>query len=65
MILMKLKVIVNFLDIKENIIRNVNDVFYASKKRAKELLELGYVDLIVEKEIAVPKSNKNKRNAKI
>ena len=38
---MKLKVIVNFLDIKENIIRNVNDVFYASKKRAKELLELG------------------------
>lgn len=58
---MKLKTIVKFLDLKENIIRNENDIFFCTKERAKELLELGYVDLIEEKETAVLKSNKNKK----
>lgn len=62
---MKLKTVVEFLDLKENIIRHENDIFSCTKERAKELLKTGYVDLVEEKETAVLKSNKNKRNAKI
>lgn len=62
---MKLKTVVEFLDLKENIIRHENDIFSCTKERAKELLKTGYVDLVEEKETAVLKFNKNKRNAKI
>ena len=68
---MKVIATIKFNDLESNKIREINDVFYVSKERAKVLLEKNYVKKVVETatldnnvEKATIKSTKIKKNAK-
>ena len=68
---MKVIVIEKFKDLESNKIREINEVFNVSQKRAKVLLENNYVKEVVETatldnevEKATIKSTKVKKNAK-
>ena len=68
---MKVIVIEKFKDLESNKIREINEVFNVSQKRAKVLLEKNYVREVVEAatldndvEKATIKSTKVKKNAK-